>query len=120
MMSEKKLIEGYVRDVIDGCLKYQCEDGLFHDILDDPSTFMETNCGQMIAYSIYRGVKGGWLDSSYLKHADTIRKSVHKKVDKYGLVHGVCGAPDFDHPGTATEGQAFFLLMEAAYNNLSK
>jgi rhamnogalacturonyl hydrolase YesR len=120
MNTEKKIIAGYIREVVDGCLKYQCEDGLFHDILDDPSTFVETNCAQMIAYTIYRGVKGGWLDSSYLKYAGKIRIAVHKKVDDFGLVQGVCGAPNFDHPGTATEGQAFFLLMEAAYNDFIK
>lgn len=35
-------------------------------------------------------------------------------MEPYGFVHDVCGAPDFAHPGTAPEGQAFFLLMEAA------
>jgi hypothetical protein len=29
-------------------------------------------------------------------------------------VQGVCGAPAFDHAGVATEGQAFFLMMEVA------
>jgi unsaturated rhamnogalacturonyl hydrolase len=32
----------------------------------------------------------------------------------------VCGSPKFDHPGTATEGQVFFILMEAAFNEMSK
>ena len=41
--------------------------------------------------------------------------AAHAKVDAYGLVQGVCGAPRFDHSGRAPEGQAFFLLMEAAY-----
>jgi hypothetical protein len=35
-------------------------------------------------------------------------------VDQYGFVQGVCGAPTFDHAGVAAEGQAFFLMMEAA------
>jgi unsaturated rhamnogalacturonyl hydrolase len=35
-------------------------------------------------------------------------------VDRYGLVQGVCGSPEFSSPGTACEGQAFFLLMEEA------
>ena len=43
---------------------------------------------------------------------------VHAKVDGYGLVQGVCGAPSFNRSGTATEGQAFFLLMEAAHREL--
>jgi hypothetical protein len=41
-------------------------------------------------------------------------------VDTYGLVQGVCGAPTFDKPGVAPEGQAFFLMMEAAYQKKGK
>jgi len=29
-------------------------------------------------------------------------------------VQGVCGAPNFDQPGTSTEGQSFSIMMEAA------
>jgi unsaturated rhamnogalacturonyl hydrolase len=102
------------KEVIDGCLKFQRNDGLFHDILDDPTTFVETNAAQMLSYSIYRGVQGGWLEPSYRTYADRIREAVYQKVDQFGLVQGVCGAPDFNRSGTAAEGQAFFLLMEAA------
>jgi rhamnogalacturonyl hydrolase YesR len=116
---EKNLLVGYVWEVLDGCLRCQCTDGLFHNILDDPSTFVETNTAQMLCYTIYRGVAGGWLDKAYLARADAMREAVYQKVDEFGLVQGVCGAPNFDHPGTATEGQAFFLLMEAAYSDLS-
>jgi len=89
-------------------------------VLDDPATFVETNAAQMFAYTIYRGVRSGWLARGYLEQADKIRAAAHAKVDAYGLVHGVCGAPNFDRPGTATEGQAFFLLMEAAYRDWAK
>ncbi|NMC36716.1 MAG: glycosyl hydrolase [Bacteroidales bacterium] len=118
MEPERKMIIGFIKELIDACLKYQRSDGLFHDILDDPSSFVETNTAQMLAYTIFRGIKGGWLDDSYLKYAMKMRSAVHNKVDKYGLVQGVCGAPNFNRPGTATEGQAFFLLMEAAYNDM--
>lgn len=118
MMKEKKLLAGYIKELVDACLKYQREDGLFHNILNDPSTFVDTNTSQMLAYTIFRGVKGGWLDNSYLKYAYKMRKAAYNKVDKFGLVQGVCGAPYFDSPGTATEGQAFFLLMDAAYSDL--
>jgi hypothetical protein len=72
----------------------------------------------MLAYSIFRGVKGGWLDNSYLKHGLKMRRAAYGKIDSSGLVQGVCGAPNFNKPGTATEGQAFFLLMEAAYRDM--
>ena len=42
----------------------------------------------------------------------------HLEVDAYGLMQGVCGAPGFDHGGIVPEGQAFFLLMEAAARDL--
>jgi rhamnogalacturonyl hydrolase YesR len=119
----KTRLEGYLREVVDGCLVHQRADGLFHDVVDDSSTFVETNLAQMLAYTIYRGVRGGWFDGAgrlartYLAHADRMRGAAHAKVDEYGLVQGVCGAPHFDHYGTAPEGQAFFLLMEAAYRD---
>ncbi|MCU0521941.1 MAG: glycoside hydrolase family 88 protein [Anaerolineae bacterium] len=118
MREERAMLAGFVRELLDGCLSHQRADGLFHDILDDPGTFVETNTAQMLAYTIYRGVAGGWLDHGYLAHADRMRGAAHGKVDAYGLVQGVCGAPHFNRSGTATEGQAFFLLMEAAYRRL--
>jgi rhamnogalacturonyl hydrolase YesR len=114
MGAEKVELCGWIRDLVDACLGHQRPDGLFHDVLDDPKTFVETNAAQMLAYSIYRGVKGGWMPPSYAEKAERLRTAVHAKVDAFGIVQGVCGAPNFDRPGTATEGQAFFLLMEAA------
>ena len=107
MSSEKRRLAAYAKEALDGCLARQREDGLFHDIVDDPATFVETNLAQMLAYTIYRGVAGGWLEPAYGKHADRMRESAHGKVDEDGLVQGVCGSPHFDHAGTATEGQAF-------------
>lgn len=99
--------------LIDGVLLYMRADGLFHDVIDDPATFVETNLSQMLAYTIFRGVRDGWLGDERLADATRLRQAVLGKVDRYGLVQGVCGAPTFDKPGVAPEGQAFFLLMEA-------
>ena len=114
MKEEKEMLCGYIKEGIDGCLAYMRTDGLFHDVIDDPSTFIETNLSQMLAYTLYRGMAAGWLDSSYQPHADKMRKAANDKVDEYGFVQGVCGSPNFNSAGTAAEGQAFFLLMEAA------
>jgi unsaturated rhamnogalacturonyl hydrolase len=120
MQDEKQRLAGYVKEVVDGCLAHQREDSLFHNVVDDYQTFVETNLAQMLAYTIYRGVRGGWINQGYRAEADRMRIAVHSRVDNEGLVRGVCGSPTFDHSGTATEGQAFFLLMEAAYRDLSR
>jgi unsaturated rhamnogalacturonyl hydrolase len=114
MAVERAALGGYVREVLEGCLAHQRRDRLFHDVVDDPATFVETNLAQMLAWTIYRGVDGGWLDRDRLAQAEELRAAVHARVDAAGLVQGVCGSPGFDRPGTATEGQAFFLMMEAA------
>ncbi|MDX9881553.1 MAG: glycoside hydrolase family 88 protein [Prolixibacteraceae bacterium] len=118
MRVEKAQLIQYQKELIDGCLVHQRPDGFFHDVIDNPQSFVETNLGQMLAYSIYKGITGGWIDVSYQQYADKMRSAAHSKVDEFGLVHGVCGSPDFLHSGTATEGQAFFILMETAYQQL--
>ena len=118
MKSEKERVISYHKSLLEGCLAHMREDGLFHNFVDDPTSFVEVNLAQMLAYSIFRGVKGGWLGSSYLQPAEKMRRAAHSKIDEHGYVTGVCGAPAFESPGRSTEGQAFFLLMEAAYNDL--
>lgn len=112
-VQREKLI-GRVKTILDAALKLQRADGLFHDVLDNPDSFVEVNFAQMAAYTIFRGVKAGYLDGAYLPAAQSMRRAATAKVDGYGLVQDVCGSPRFDAPGTAPEGQAFYLLMEAA------
>ena len=107
-----------VQQLISAALPFQIADGAFHDVLDDPTTFREVNFAQMLAYTIYRGVKEGWLDASLLPHAEKARAAALAEVDQYGLVRNVCGAPYFDKPGVAPEGQSFHILMEAARKKL--
>jgi rhamnogalacturonyl hydrolase YesR len=120
MQDQKENLVGYLKDIIDGCLAHIRSDGLFHNMVDEPDTFVETNLSQMLAYSIYKGIKNGWIHSSYKEQADKMRAAAHSKVDDLGLVQGVCGSPDFQHPGTATEGQAFFIMMETAHKELAE
>lgn len=117
MTVERAQLQTWILEVLEGCLAHQRPDGLFHNIVNDPSSFVETNLAQMLAYTIYRGLSAGWLAQELRPPADRMRAAAHAKVDPQGWVRDVCGSPDFDHPGTAAEGQAFFLLMEAAYRD---
>jgi rhamnogalacturonyl hydrolase YesR len=132
LAKERAALCAFARERVDSLLGYMRADGLFYDVVDDPSSFVETNLSQMLAYTIYRGLRSGWLPESagtagaagvpgtlgtsgdYHAAADTMRAAARAKVDRFGLVRGVCGAPNFDKPGVAAEGQSFFLLMEAA------
>ena len=112
---QKKQLEERICLLLTSALQYQHEDGMFRDVLDDPSSFPEINCGQMFAYTIFRGASEGWLDKAFLEPAERIRNAAYACVDQYGLVRNVCGMPTFDHSFVAPEGQAFFILMESAH-----
>ena len=116
--ADKARLAGYVKEVVDGCRVHQRADGLFHNVVDKAETFVETNLAQMLAFAIFSGVRERWLPADYLEDARRMRAAARRQVDGRGLVQGVCGSPTFESAGTATEGQAFFLLMEAAARRL--
>ncbi|KLO20169.1 glucosyl hydrolase family protein [Schizopora paradoxa] len=139
LRTEREELLAYVNEGLDGVLAHKRQDDLYHNILDDPSTFIETNAGQQIAYTIFRLAQHGLIDETYIKIAQEFRRAVLKQMDGYGIVRGVCGSPTFDHSGTAnvtdmgsrslawtkfvffsTEGQAFYVLMEAPYEDYCK
>ena len=113
-VQDRSRVASIAREIVDGCIAHQRADGLFHDVVDQPSSFVETNLAQMLAYASYEGVRAGWLPASYLPHADRMRAAARLKMDADGYVQGACGAPNFDRPGPSAEAQAFCMLMEAA------
>jgi unsaturated rhamnogalacturonyl hydrolase len=117
--ADRRRVAGYAKELIDECLARMRPDGFFYDKIDE-ANFVETNLGQMLAYTIYRGVRAGWLDKSYLQAADRMREAARSKIDRHGYIRGASGSPSFDRPGTSTECQAFFLMMEGARRKLIK
>lgn len=113
-------LRALAEDLLEHLIPLMREDGLFHDVTDDPSTFIETNLSQMTAYTVYRGLLDGWIDPDgprgqcWKQAADRMRAAANGKMNAYGFISGVCGAPEFDKPGFSPEGQAFYLLMEQA------
>jgi hypothetical protein len=102
------------RGIVDGCLRYQRPDGLFHDVVDQPATFVETNLAQMLSFTVYEGVAAGWLLTTYRAHGDGMCTASRLMLDGGGFVQGACGAPNFNRPGVSTEAQAFRIMMEAS------
>lgn len=117
--ADKQKLIGYCTDLLDGCIANQLPSGLLYDKITEPN-FEETTLPAMLAYSIYTGVRSGWLDKSYLNAAEKMRVAVYANVDEYGLLQNASKAPRFNSPGTSTEGQAFFLMMEGAFRKLNQ
>lgn len=108
------------RALVDAMIPYQAENGLFHDVLDDEKTFYESETAEMFAYSIYNMVSWRKVDDRYLEYADQARRAVTARVDADGIVKGCSGSPTFEREGTSVEGQAHFIMMEAAAHRLGR
>lgn len=115
---DRLLLAEFATEIVDGCLAYQRSDGLFHNVVDQSETFVETNLAQMLAFAVFEGVAAGWLPGSYRQHAERMRAAARLKMDADGYIQGTCGAPHFDRPGNSTEAQAFCILMEVAGSRL--
>lgn len=117
--ADQQKLGKYCTELLDGCIANQLPSGLLYDKITEPN-FEETTLPAALAYTIYTGVNSGWLDSSYLVPADKMRRAVYANVDELGLMQNASKAPGFNSPGTSTEGQAFFLMMEGAFRKLNK
>ena len=100
--------------LITGFIKYLREDKLVHDVLDDPSTYVDGAGTLLFAYGIYRGILTDWLSPVLKELADGCMDAVSENVDMYGFVRDVAGAPHFESSGISPEAQAFYLLAYAA------
>jgi rhamnogalacturonyl hydrolase YesR len=111
---ERQLLKEYMIELSDACISYMRPDGLFHDIMDDKSSFVQTSTGIMLAYGIYRAIQFGLLDAGYRRYADTMYEASVEHVDEDGYLQNACASPTFDYPGVSAESQAFLLMCVAA------
>lgn len=67
-------------------------DGRWHNILNDPESFLETSSTAMYLYSFIKGVQNGWLSSEEFQPIiDKSWKGLKKAMDFDGTIHGIIG-----------------------------
>jgi rhamnogalacturonyl hydrolase YesR len=107
MSSQKQELIQIERALVDYLLKYKRSDWLFHDVSDDPESFVEVNLSQMLAYTIYRGLVAGWLPGDYEKPARSLRQAVSGKVDRFGLVPAFADRRILTNPASRRRANPF-------------
>jgi len=58
-----RIMAGY-QTMMAALLKYQGDDGLWRELIDDPDAWPETSSTGMFDYALVTGVKNGWLDAA--------------------------------------------------------
>ncbi len=65
---QAKILAAYVRQM-QALLKYQGTDGMWHQLLDDSTTFKETSCTGMFIFSLATGLRLGWISGDSFRVA---------------------------------------------------
>ncbi len=58
-----RIMKGY-KTMMASLLKYQAEDGMWRQLIDDPESWPETSSTGMFTFAMITGVKNGWLDKN--------------------------------------------------------
>jgi rhamnogalacturonyl hydrolase YesR len=85
-----RIMKGY-KTMMASLLKYQSENGMWRQLIDDPEAWPETSCTGMFTFAMITGVKNGWLDAA--TYAPAARKgwlALISYIDDKDDVREVC------------------------------
>ncbi len=78
----------------EGLRRSQDPAGGWHQLLDQPASWIETSSTGMFVYGLARGVNEGWLDRSFAETARLGWGALKQKVTAEGDIVDVCGSTD--------------------------
>jgi unsaturated rhamnogalacturonyl hydrolase len=74
---------------VDSLVRFQDSSGMWHTLLDDPTSYLESSATSGIGYGILKAVHLGILDSSYVTAARRALPPILDLIDGDGIVHQV-------------------------------
>ena len=85
---ERYFVELLERQV-EGLEKFQCSNGMWHTLLDDNTSYVETSATCGFAYGILKAIRLNKLDNRFADCALKALEPVLKNIDDKGIVHQV-------------------------------
>ena len=101
--------------------------GLWHTIINDSSTYLETSCSTLFAYTVAKleNINATWINAGNETMAKNAFNAVVQKVDEFGVLHWVSGGTGTNSYGTPRceraipWGQGLFLSMYREFHELN-
>ncbi len=87
------------RSHIRGIVERQDGSGLWRNLLDKESTYLETSASSMFVFAIARGINEGWLEALYAPVAVTGWNGVASRILPDGRVEGICQGTTYANDG---------------------
>lgn len=74
---------------VEGLARYQSESGMWHTLIDDPTSYVETSATCGFGYGILKAVHTGLIDPKYAENAYKALEPVMENIGGDGVVHQV-------------------------------
>lgn len=84
-----RILAGALKNQVDSLVAVQAENGMWHTLLDDPTSYVEASATCGFAYGIWKGVHTGLLDESYIPAADKALEAILDLVSEEGVLEQV-------------------------------
>jgi len=88
----------FFRELCEGILALQDEEGFWHQVLTHRDSYPETSCTAMFIYGFSKGLMNGWL-SDFPAYSESVSKAWDAlnrcSIDQEGNVYGVCRGSEF-------------------------
>jgi rhamnogalacturonyl hydrolase YesR len=78
------------RQHVRGIAALQDTTGLWHQLVDQPDSYLETSSSAMFCYAMAKGIQRGWLSAEYRRHALRAWGGASTRIRPDGLVEGIC------------------------------
>ncbi|MBQ4796840.1 glycoside hydrolase family 105 protein, partial [Pectobacterium versatile] len=69
---------------VEALAKYQDDSGLWHTLLDDPNSYLESSATAGFAYGILKAVRKRYIDRCYAEVADKAMRGVVANISENG------------------------------------
>jgi unsaturated rhamnogalacturonyl hydrolase len=87
--SVRRYLETILVRQINALVPLQDAGGMWHTLLDDPSSYLESSATCGFGYGVLRAVKMGLLDQSYLEVSKKALQAILENIDENGVVQKV-------------------------------
>jgi len=96
---KRESLLGFFRTLAEGFLACQDESGMWHQVLDMPSSYIETSCTAMFICAFSRGIRYNWFNTDTTAYSIAAEKA-WQALEKYSIdsdanIHGVCRGSEF-------------------------
>jgi len=114
-----RIMEGY-KKMMASLLQYQDANGMWHQLIDDPTAWPETSSTGMFTFAFITGVKEGWLDAkTYGPAARKAWLALISYLDKDWNMREVCQGTNKYNPRTdGPDGRAYYLARKRNVGDL--